>query len=543
MKFETRLISPLEKVFPDNKLNADCFYRTSSLKGEYVSFQLAYKSSELSLDVLLEVESSINDCIQIFNVGLVPSRLPNYKDHDDFLLKTEPGLYPDPIYPSNKAQAVQEQWNSFWVYVNTKGLDADNYELKLDLIHDGKAVSREIFTLEVLPVELKSHGLKRTEWFYLDCIATHHEVEMLSDEHFEIIGNYLENYVEHEINMVLTPLFSPPLEMRVGGDRPTVQLVKIKKTGSGYTFDFTLLKRYMDLCLEKGIQYFEMAHLFSQWGAEFAPKIIAEVDGKETNIFGWHTRADSDEYRDFLRIFLTETLSFLSDNGWEELCHFHISDEPNMGTIEGYQVARNLIKELGFNAPIFDALSDFDFYEKGLVDIPVASTGHINKFLEENVENLWAYYCCCEYKNGLSNRFINMPGLRTRVIGLQLYKSGVKGFLHWGYNFWYGHKCLNMDINPYQVTDSDCGFPSGDAFLVYPGEKGPVSSIRLKQLQLAFQDVSACEMLEKLIGRDEVIKILDEEGPIDFNNYPHDSNWILAVRSRINAEIVKQTNS
>jgi hypothetical protein len=296
------------------------------------------------------------------------------------------------------------------------------------------------------------------------------------------------------------------------------------------------------MCLEKGMKYFEMTHLFSQWGAEYAPKIFADVDGVETKIFGWHTRADSDDYKEFLKVFLKSLQEFLQEKGWEELCHFHISDEPNTSNIEHYSVARNIIKEIGFNAPVLDALSDYDFYERGLVDIPVASTEHIPKFIENHVENLWAYYCCCEYKDGLSNRFLNMPGLRTRVIGLQLYKAGVQGFLHWGYNHWYGHKCLNMDINPYLNTDADRGFPSGDAFLVYPGKNGPVSSIRLKLLQLALQDVAACVTLEKLIGRESVVAILDEEMPIDFMNYPHEEQWLLSLRERINSEIMKHSN-
>lgn len=542
MKFETRLISPLEKVFPDEELKASTYYRTTALMGEYVSFQIAVKAMELAHNLTIEIDSEIKDRVEIGHVGLVPSNMPNYRDHDGYLLRTTPGLYPDPILPVNKIHAVHEQWNSFWVYVNTKGLEKGKYEIGLNVVHENKQVATEVFTLDLLNVEMADHGLKRTEWFYFDCIADQHNVDMLSEEHFKLIENYIENYVEHEINMILTPLFSPALEMFVGGDRPTVQLVGIKKDSGVYAFDFTLLDRFMTMCLEKGMKYFEMTHLFSQWGAEYAPKIYADVDGVETKIFGWHTRADSDDYKKFLKVFLKSLQQFLQEKGWEERCHFHISDEPNMSNIEHYSVARNIIKEMGFNAPVLDALSDYDFYERGLVDIPVASTEHIPKFIENHVENLWAYYCCCEYKDGLSNRFMNMPGLRTRVIGLQLYKAGVQGFLHWGYNHWYGHKCLNMDINPYLNTDADRGFPSGDAFLVYPGKNGPVSSIRLKLLQLALQDVAACVTLEKLIGRGAVVAILDEQMPIDFLNYPHEEQWLLTLRERINSEIMKHSN-
>jgi hypothetical protein len=533
--FESRLISPLEKVFPDEELPAKRYEYSSALIGEYVSFQAAYKSKELLHDVTITIQSDIKEHLQVFKVGLVPSNLPNYKDHDDDLLRTDPGLYPDPLYPGHSANALPGQWQSFWLYLDTKQLLSGKYNMEIHFEHNGQLLSKELFVLEIVEAALPSHGLIHTEWFYLDCLATHHQVEMLSDDHFDIIEAYLENYVEHGMNMILTPLFSPPLEMEVGGDRPTVQLVGVKKTKSGYEFDFSLLKRFMEQCITKGIQYFEMSHLFTQWGAAFAPKIMCEINGIQQKLFGWHTRADSEEYRTFLNDFVKELQAFLLHHSWDNICYFHISDEPNMSNMESYQEARAIIKETGMDFPIMDALSDYAFYQNGLVDIPVASTEHIGTFLENKVENLWAYYCCCEYKE-LSNRFFNMSGSRTRVIGLQLYKAAIKGFLHWGYNHWYSQKS-KVHVNPYQVTDALGGFPSGDAFLVYPGDKEPVSSIRLKLIQQAFQDIAACVALENLAGREAVECIIDEVMSIDFTHYPRDDQWMLSVREKINMTI------
>ena len=62
---------------------------------------------------------------------------------------------------------------------------------------------------------------------------------------------------------------------------------------------------------------------------------------------------------------------------------------------------------------------------------------------------------------------------------MQLYKYKIIGILHWGYNFYNSQFSLEK-INPYQVTDAGGAFPSGDAFLVYPGEdRHPEESIRM----------------------------------------------------------------
>ena len=42
--------------------------------------------------------------------------------------------------------------------------------------------------------------------------------------------------------MLLTPVFTPPLDTAVGGERRTVQLVDVKAEGNQYTFGFANLK-------------------------------------------------------------------------------------------------------------------------------------------------------------------------------------------------------------------------------------------------------------------------------------------------------------
>jgi hypothetical protein len=66
-----------------------------------------------------------------------------------------------------------------------------------------------------------------------------------------------------------------------------MQLVGVSKNGDKYTFDFTLLDKWVALCRKYGIEYFEMSHLFTQWGVGYCPKII--VDGK--NEFGCQDRS------------------------------------------------------------------------------------------------------------------------------------------------------------------------------------------------------------------------------------------------------------
>ena len=106
------------------------------------------------------------------------------------------------------------------------------------------------------------------------------------------------------MNMLLTPMFTPPLDTRVGGERKTAQLVDVTGTDGAYTFSFDRLIGFMRDVQSLGIEYFEMSHLFTQWGAAAAPKVMATENGEYRRLFGWDTPAAGGEYERFLRAFL-----------------------------------------------------------------------------------------------------------------------------------------------------------------------------------------------------------------------------------------------
>lgn len=177
----------------------------------------------------------------------------------------------------------------------------------------------------------------------------------------------------------------------------------------------------------------------------------------------------------------------------------------------------------------FDALSDFAFYQQGPVETPVAATDHIDPFIEHRVPGLWAYYCCVQ-KTEVANRFFAQPSARNRILGVQLYLYRIAGFLHWGFNF-YNSAHSRERINPYAVTDSGHAFPSGDPFVVYPGEDlQPVESLRLRVLHQGLQDMRALQLLESLTDRATVEALIERElgMRITFKRYPHQSRAAAA---------------
>jgi len=191
------------------------------------------------------------------------------------------------------------------------------------------------------------------------------------------------------------------------------------------------------------------------------------------------------------------------------------------------------------NSKTFDAISNYAFYENGLVECPVTLISHIHDFLEHDIPNQWVYYCCGPV-SVYPNSFIAMPSYRIRILGFLCYKYNIKGFLHWGFNY-YNATCSRYPINPYLTTSGDTEYPSGDPFIVYPGADCVYPSIRGEVTYEAIQDMDICFALEEKIGRDAVVQMIDEAagGELRFDQYPRNKEFIENLREQMVVAIKK----
>lgn len=533
--------SSLEKIFPDTASVETPLSAFSMLKNEKCSFQFAVEAKK-GETVSFTVNSPLADALHFHYVKMIPAGMNAPKKSDDFFLAKDKTEYPDLLLPlqDNKYIAEYDGINTVWVEIQSE----QDLTVGRNTIDITVCVGEDTLTCplcaEVLDARLPKQELIYTNWIHTDCLMEYYGVKVFSDEYWRITENFLRRAREYGMNCVLTPLFTLPLDTKIGGERPTVQLVDVKVTGKyQYDFGFEKLEKWLAMCKRCGIEYYEMSHLFTQWGARHAPKIMAEKNGETVQIFGWKTRASSKAYKCFLEQFAVALLRFADAKGIREKCLFHISDEPNGAMLRTYKKASKIVHKYFTNVKIIDALSDIILYEKGLVETPVPASDHIEPFIGK-VPELWTYYCSVQASGFVANRFFAMPSVRNRVLGVQLYKFDVKGFLHWGYNFYFLQYSKGL-VDPYKVTDAGGAFPSGDSFSVYPAKDGtPYNSLRINVFYDGIQDMLALKLLERKIGKEKTLDLLEEglHTPISFNDYPHSAKWLLETRERINRAIV-----
>lgn len=545
--FEAYCVNAMEKVLPRKRPElyqdeGECFCN------ETASFAIAYRSVDRNIvleDCGWKVESDIAKFVRVRPVENVAVLSAETETSDDYVLTCDPAVIPDVLTEKEYFNARYKCWGS--LFVSVKGdLPAGRHEIAVT-IYDGNRneLASVKYNLTVFAEKLEKFDLKYSNWFHYDGIARYYDLTPYTDEYYEVMKNFMANAVAHGINVCLVPVITPPLDTAVGTARMDVQLAEITVTDGKYSFGFKKLEKFIGIIKNAGIEYIEISHLFTQWGAEKTPNIYATADGEYKRIFGWDNDALGDDYADFLAEFLPALVKELKKLGYDKTnCFFHLSDEPNAAHFERYCRLKSLVKPLIGEFSIIDALSNYEFYEKNIVDLPVVCTDSAAPYIENGAKNWWAYYCFGQNFNGLSNRYMSMPLQRTRIIGMQLYLTGAGGFLQWGYNFYNGF-LSKRGINPYYQTDSEGSFPSGDAFIVYPGENGKcLDSIRFEAMFDAVQDYMALKTLEKKKGRAFVIDFLKENGmDVNFYDYVQSALWHEKLRRKINALITECRNN
>lgn len=535
MKLNEKLLNALDTVFCDEPLPlSDTLKYTEFLRCEAFTFQWAIRLEPEETDKIWEngmelravVESPISDKIEVYIAENVPAMKVGYRSSDDWFLRKTPGLYPDRLTKVKNLNftAPRGLARSIYFTINEELCDipSGEYPIKLKLYkrYRGEVdavetftelVTREI-TVKVIDACLPKQKIIATNWIHYDCISHFSGLEPFSEEYFEVVKKIVRLAVKNGQNMIYVPAFTPPLDTPVGEERMTVQLVDITLENGEYTFDFSKLERFILICLDAGAEYLEHNHLFTQWGAKNAPKIIVRENGEEKKLFGWHTDASSEEYVHFLRSYITSLRKFLSENDYEKHFFFHVSDEPDKSNIESYSKSSAIANELLLGLPCGDALSDYAFYEDGIVKTPIVATDHIDCFLGK-ADHLWVYFIGMQSNDNLPNRLIGMPEARGRVLGAELYYHNIDGFLHWGFNAWHNRLSRKI-IDPRISSDMGADFVGGTSYLVYPSDDGAAEpSTRLISFRDAMQDARALLLLENLVGREEVISVLKKHIP------------------------------
>lgn len=540
--------SSLVRVFPNSEPGSAEPLKFVSARNAQFSFQLCCRNlRDLAVRVRAEVTSPAGWSVQIRRVGFVPieqltTDVP--RDEVDGVGRL-PGLGPDPLYPSDTAYLGLETNAAFWITVRVpedaqvgvqkivaKLTVEDEYQFTAWTGRKSASATLPV-VVDVRPTVIKPReDFPVTHWLSADSIWEYYKIEPFSERFWELAEAYINDLVAHNLDVVYCPVFNSRHEILV---RPA-QLLRVRALGeNNYEMDFTDVRRWIGLVKKSGARYCEWTHFFTPapTSGKHPQRIYERWDGFGKLLWPPETSALSPEYRGFLEQFIPQFKAVLEEEGVFDRSLFHCADEPDGDEqLADYRKARTLLRELAPWMKVIDAMSDPRYATEGLTDMPIPSIVTAPLFAEANCP-AWVYFCCGPRGRYLQ-RLLDTPLPKLRMAGWLFYKLEARGFLHWGHNYWFVF-CTGTPTNPFidAAVSAWPGMPHGDAFVVYPGDNGPIDSIRWEVFAESLQDYALLQTLE--IDPDDAL--LAELNT--YENFPKSEAWINETTAKLfaNAQV------
>ena len=491
------LETSLHRVFPTSPPLENRELHLLSARNETLSFQACVRNrTTRKLHVDCRVSGSPDLQVNVRRVGYVPMphRTTDVDDSEEDGIGYIPGLVPDPLFPDHEADIGPGENQSFWITVRVpSNVNPGLKDLTVTLT-SGDPKTKTTIAIESLIAHLDvkhftiqpRHDFPVTHWWHADALYDYYKTEPFSEKWWGIAEAYLRDMTAHGSNMIMVPMFHTRREVV---PRPP-QLLKVRESSPGkYSFDFSDVHRFIQMAKRSGMEYFEFPHLWLYWGVRNPIHVYQLKDGRWSLLWPTDSPATTGVFRGFLEQYLPALRKFLDQEGLPpDRCFFHVSDEPGSGEqFENYKKARALLKELAPWMRVMDALSDIEYGKQGVTDVPVPILSGAQNYIDSGIPH-WVYFCTGPRGKYL-NRLFDTPLPKIRMSGFLFYKLQARGFLHWGYNYWYKMDTQQLeDVFQEGAGGAWPGIPYGDPFEVYPGEDGPIDSIRWEVFAQSLQD-------------------------------------------------------
>ncbi|MDO8587466.1 MAG: DUF6067 family protein [Armatimonadota bacterium] len=508
--FEVWVLDPLVKALPgaEKPAGSPQTVTINAVRNEFESAQIVVLAKSDIRKLTVSVLGSNDLKVTANFIGLVPVRKGTPETPTEHLIVNAPAEVPDPLLAKRSVSVSEGKVQPIWLTVYVpKDAKPGKYTVDVQVKGDRDMISVPL-TINVSPVTLPDERtLYVTNWFFADPIARAHGLTKWSEPFWKILETYAQFMADHRQNVASTPVF---------------ELVKPDRDHRGrLAFDFSDFDRWVELFRKVGIVTIE--------GHPATPDQENSIAYSPES--GEKPEQDAlARYQRFTSRFFPALQKHLEEKGWLDSYVQHIRDEPVAATAAEYKKMASFVRQYAPKIRIIEASMCTEV--AGAIDVWVVQPPHYESavgFLDARRkagEDVW-FYTCCGPRGKYMNRFIDFPLLDVRLLHWANFKYGLTGYLHWGYNFWRGDPF--NDLEPEWVGQPY--LPPGDTHIIYPGLRGPLSSIRLEAMRDGIEDYELLKLLEKKNPKeakgicDSVVK--------SFSEYTLDTSVFRAARSRL----------
>ena len=313
------------------------------------------------------------------------------------------------------------------------------------------------------------------EWaFHLDlwqnpyAIARVHNVELWSNEHFEVLRPYMLKLASAGQKAITATLIDRPWDGQTY-DPFGSMVTWVKKADGTWWYDFTIFDRWVEFMMSCGIDKEITCFSMIPWKLSFRYYDQATHSHKYINC-----APGEEAYTKFWGGMLSAFKAHLTEKGWFEKTFISMDER----SLQQMQAAIKVIKEFAPGMKISMAGNYHPEIEADIYDycLDIFAYGAYTPELlatRRAQGKVSTYYTCCSAE--YPNLFTFSDPADAAFIALEALAKDLDGYLRWAYNSW--------TVTP-EEDSRFTAWPAGDTYVIYPFS---VSSIRWERLVQGIQ--------------------------------------------------------
>lgn len=320
-------------------------------------------------------------------------------------------------------------------------------------------------------------------WQHPQAVARWHDVQPWSPEHFALLRPLMKRLAAAGQKCITTTLLDEAWNGQTYDTFPSM-VRWIRGVDGQMRYDYSALDAWVSFMHDEiGIRGQISCYTMIPW--HLRVRFFDEATGRYDSI---RAVPGTPEYTELWAPFLRDFHAHMQQKGWAEKTCISIDERPD-------NMVRAAMKLLEQEAPSFrissavDKPSDLTREVYSIAPVITHAGTTLGDLLKERQASgkLTSFYVCLHPKK--PNTFTHSDPAEAEWLGFFAAANHLDGFLRWAYNSW--------NRNPFECTDF-VHWPSGDCFLVYPGNR---SSIRFERLRDGIENYEKINLLRARAGK------------------------------------------
>lgn len=356
------------------------------------------------------------------------------------------------------------------------------YEGELEILAEGCEPIRKHLLLrvnrDVLP-EPKDWRIHVDFWQHPDAVARWHGVEPWSEAHLALMRPLMKRLADCGQKVITCAIIDEAWSAQTYDWFPS-QIRWVKGQDGEMHYDYSVFDKWVTFMMQDiGIKDEIFCYTMVPWSMEI--RYLDEASGECRSLALNHK---DPSYERIWGHFLESFRKHLREKGWLEKTSIALDERPD----DLIRATKDIIARY---APELKVISSVNAPSAESEDIYLVSPilQHTDSITPELLARRKArgkktiFYTCLSPKK--PNSFTFSPPAESEWLGFFAAAQHLDGYSRWAYNSW--------NKNPFETTDFK-NWPSGDCFLVYPGN---LSSIRFERLRDGFEEYEKIRLLRE----------------------------------------------